>query len=140
MDNRKDLKKKGDRAVIVKESPAVTVAKKKAAEIVAEAEKADKDQTELNKAFKANDAVVFISTYKELCVTMKPILVKVNALGVSEIVSPGVDLQFHNGVYSTTDKEEIEYIKSRPMFGSKIQIAKANPADVKTAVQKVIDS
>jgi len=123
---------------VPKESAAVRAAKKKAAAMIAEAERADKEQAELTKAFKGSKAVVFISKYKNHCFTMLPIVIKKNDLGVSEKIHPGKDIQFNNGVYSTSDEAEIKFLKAKPGFGSIIRIATSTPSDVKAAVKAQI--
>ncbi len=135
---KKDLKK-GDEGKALA-SPAVIEARKKAADIVAEAEKADKEQTALNKTFdKDKKVVVFISRKKEHCLTRLPIVIRTNPVtGVNETISPGSDIQFHNGVFSTSDSDEIKYIKAKPYFGSTIIIAKTRPDVIKADVKQQI--
>lgn len=63
--------------------------------------------------------MIFLSKILELRLVMKPRWVTQDpATGV--IVHPGHTIEFAGGRYETDDEEEIEYIKSRPGFGSKI--------------------
>ena len=63
--------------------------------------------------------MLFLSKILELRLVMKPVWVtKDPVTGV--IVNPGHTLEFHGGRYETDNEEEIEFIKSRPGFGSKI--------------------
>ncbi|GAF74775.1 unnamed protein product [marine sediment metagenome] len=120
-----------------KDSPEMEVAKKKAAAIIEAAKKGDKNQVELNEAFKNEKATVFISRYKEHCLTMLPIVLRPNPVtGANEKISPGKDIQFHRGVYATSDKEEIKWLEARPSFGSVITIAKSSPEEIKKEVAK----
>ena len=123
--------KKGD-------SPAVVVAKEKAAAIIEEAVKNDKDQKDLEKDFKKSDIVIFVSRYKEHCLCMESKVIKEGKTGNNEIVSKGKKLQFHNCLYRTSDEAEIKFIKSHPAFGATITLATTSPEAVKEAVNERI--
>jgi len=47
---------------------------------------------------------------------------------VGVVVHPGKSIEFMDGKYVTEDPEEIEYIKSRPEFGSRI--TSVDPTDI----------
>lgn len=63
--------------------------------------------------------MIFLSKILELRLVMKPKWITQDpATGV--VVHPGQTIEFQNGRYETDDEAEIEFIKARPGFGSKI--------------------
>lgn len=71
--------------------------------------------------------VVYISRYLELKLVMNPSYLK--EVGGKVLIIRGKYIQFHEGVYKTSNQEEVEYLDSHPNFGNVFR--KVETADLK---------
>ena len=70
---------------------------------------------------------IYISRYYELKLVMNPSYLK--EVGGKVLIIRGTYIQFHEGVYKTTNPEDIEYLDNHPNFGSVFR--KVESADLK---------
>lgn len=75
----------------------------------------------------AQKETVYISRYYELKLVMSPSYLK--EVGGKVLIIRGTYIQFHEGVYKTTNPEEVEYLDNHPNFGSVFR--KVETADLK---------
>ncbi len=80
-----------------------------------------------NAKAQAPKETVYISRYYELKLVMSPSYLK--EVGGKVLIIRGTYIQFHEGVYKTTNPEEIEYLDNHPNFGSVFR--KVETADLK---------
>lgn len=83
-------------------------------------------QSKATKA-QASKETVYISRYYELKLVMSPSYLK--EVGGKVLIIRGTYIQFHEGVYKTTNPEEVEYLDNHPNFGSVFR--KVETADLK---------
>lgn len=80
-----------------------------------------------NQKANAPKEVVYISRYLELKLVMNPSYLK--EVGGKVLIIRGKYIQFHEGVYKTSNQEEIEYLDNHPNFGNVFR--KVETADLK---------
>src|SRR3989339_1242540 len=89
----------------------------------------EEDNTEQPKNSKSEvlKETIYISRYYELKLVMSPSYLK--EVGGKVLIIRGTYIQFHEGVYKTTNPEEVEYLDNHPNFGSVFR--KVETADVR---------
>lgn len=78
-------------------------------------EPTDKESNAAKKA-EAPKEVVYISRYHELKLVVEPAYLK--EVGIRILTVRGKYIQFHEGVYRTSDPEEIAFLDNHPNFGN----------------------
>ncbi len=79
-------------------------------------EPTDKPQDNTAKNTEAPKEVVYISRYHELKLVVEPAYLK--EVGIRILTIRGKYIQFHEGVYRTSDPEEIAFLDNHPNFGN----------------------
>ena len=83
---------------------------------------------------KSPKAVRFISRYAELKLVNKATYTK--EIEGRVVVQPGKAIQFRDGVYETSDKDEIAFLESHPNFGNTFFRLKAKEETEKAKEEK----
>lgn len=73
-------------------------------------------QGKTTKEAETNKEVVYISRYHELKLVVEPAYLK--EVGIRILTIRGKYIQFHEGVYRTSDPEEIAFLDNHPNFGN----------------------
>ncbi len=94
----------------------------------------NKDKPKATKTAKEPAEQTYISKYHELRLVNKSSYTK--EVGGRVITVPGTSIQFHEGVYRTSDPDEIAFLDNHPNFGS--VFTKIERKDQKKAVDQVI--
>ncbi len=94
----------------------------------------NKDKLKATKKTEQPKEETFISKYHELRLVNKSAYNK--EVSGRVITVPGTSIQFHEGVYRTSDPDEIAFLESHPNFGN--TFVKIEKKDQKKAVDEVI--
>ncbi|KKU71159.1 hypothetical protein A3C29_05205 [Candidatus Daviesbacteria bacterium RIFCSPHIGHO2_02_FULL_40_16] len=79
-------------------------------------ETSGQSQEKTAKEVEANQEVVYISRYHELKLVVEPAYLK--EVGIRILTIRGKYIQFHEGVYRTSDPEQIAFLDNHPNFGN----------------------
>src|SRR3989344_1337447 len=79
-------------------------------------ETSGQSQGKTAKEVEANQEVVYISRYHELKLVVEPAYLK--EVGIRILTIRGKYIQFHEGVYRTSDPEQIAFLDNHPNFGN----------------------
>ena len=87
---------------------------------------------------KKTKEVTFLSRYLRLRIVMNASYSK--EVDGRRVTVPGRAIRFDQGVYKTSDPEEVAFIEGRPEFGKLIQKVPANTKDLTAAQQRMSES